>query len=384
MPNPKHSPRRRDTIRVEAARRQRSAQRRKVAESAAAAKVDELVRAAIELRDRMLDPATPLPDVVVLLLERYEGEPVPLGLDRMFTRRGASPERLAAVTEALLAADDDPASVTALSFAALVASGREEPAVCRHYLDQVLSRRPDEDEQLTLVNWLAYCGRRADALELLEPLLAADPAADAAVEVYGAVLEAVGDQAANRALTAQCTCGSGRSFGDCCRPRDAAACERFLDRRGLYALRDGLMAWLPASPYADPVDEHVADWLEVLRDQLPDLSEGLASALADLAIEHALVVALVTGEPDDPGPMRAFAADPTVPPELARRALDWSQHVHYGLWLVQDPTPGPGLWMTDIVTGIARYVAVAPEQVEGLVPWAVLLGAIIPVDGVWR
>ncbi len=51
---------------------------------------------------------------------------------------------------------------------------------------------------------------------------------------------------------------------------------------------------------------------------------------------------------------------------------------------ISDPEPGPGLWLTDIVTGVRRYAAIPPEQLPGISRWSVLLGALVSLDGIWR
>lgn len=88
---------------------------------------------------------------------------------------------------------------------------------------------------------------------------------------------------------------------------------------------------------------------------------------------------------DDPGtPLRAFAADLSTPAALAARALAWHEHIHYGLWRIDDPVPAPGLRCIDIVSGTERYVEFPTEATTGLPRWTVWLGGIVPVDGIWR
>jgi hypothetical protein len=87
---------------------------------------------------------------------------------------------------------------------------------------------------------------------------------------------------------------------------------------------------------------------------------------------------------DEGTALAAFAADPATPAELASREAAWREQVRYGLWRVDDPAPTPGLWCTEILTGVSRYVEF-PADVAGLLPrLAVWLGAVVPVDGIWR
>ena len=60
--------------------------------------------------------------------------------------------------------------------------------------------------------------------------------------------------------------------------------------------------------------------------------------------------------------MALLATDPDVRPEISSAAEVWLRTVTYGLWQISDPESGPGLWLTDIVTGARRYAAIAPEQ----------------------
>ena len=86
---------------------------------------------------------------------------------------------------------------------------------------------------------------------------------------------------------------------------------------------------------------------------------------------------------DDPGtPLRAFAADLSTPAALAARAQAWHEHIHYGLWRIDDRAPG--LRCIDIVSGTGRYVEFPTEATTGLPRWTVWLGGIVPVDGIWR
>jgi hypothetical protein len=80
----------------------------------------------------------------------------------------------------------------------------------------------------------------------------------------------------------------------------------------------------------------------------------------------------------------AFAEDPATPPHLAKRASDWAEYGHYGLWQVRHPVPSPGTWGTDLASGTRRYLDFPAGKLDGIAPWSVWLGGAIPVDGVWR
>jgi len=82
--------------------------------------------------------------------------------------------------------------------------------------------------------------------------------------------------------------------------------------------------------------------------------------------------------------LTAFAADPETPAHLARRAADWAEHAHYGLWQMIFPLASPGVTCTDLASGTSRYIAFPPGSLDGVPRWTVWLGGVIPVDGVWR
>lgn len=126
-----------------------------------------------------------------------------------------------------------------------------------------------------------------------------------------------------------------------------------------------------------------------------------------------------------------FADDPSIPPDLADLARRWLDTLSVGLWrwdwipapgansgprawsddaatagtraIVDDApisdrtrvpddmpasddrwVPGPGAWLTDLVTRQRRYVAAPLDQLSALPRWSVLFGALVCLDGVWR
>jgi hypothetical protein len=59
-------------------------------------------------------------------------------------------------------------------------------------------------------------------------------------------------------------------------------------------------------------------------------------------------------------PLRAFAADPATAGELAARASEWDRHVRFGIWQVGEPEASPGVWCTELVSGMHRYTQFPP------------------------
>jgi hypothetical protein len=108
---------------------------------------------------------------------------------------------------------------------------------------------------------------------------------------------------------------------------------------------------------------------------------------ADLAMKGKTsrqAVGLHRGNHHPKTPLMAFADDPATPPHLARRAADWTEYGHYGLWQLPDPVPSPGVESRDLASGTCRYLDFPPGKLDGVAPWSVWLGGAIPVDGVWR
>lgn len=406
------------------AQRQTVTQRRRVFEQA--------VQLAKEHLDAMFDPATPAPELAWLLADHFDGQPVPPHLAGLLLSKGSTADRLTAAAEAMLAAagtaphdavpnatapdravspDGGTAavpSVTALTFAASVARAGGDGSRANELLDRVLSEVADPEERTELADHLRQCGRVADAAELLADRLRTEPGDEHAADHYA---HAIADAFA-RTTAAEppgtCPCGSGRHYRTCCEARENAAVRRFTDRSALTELRETVLAYLPRSGYAEAVHGKVANWLSLTDDLHWEQAErdtfaALCTEADLLTVETAetaetadteaeaegdggaadLAASAEPGE-DEASALTAFAADPTTPAELAAAARIWRDHVHYGLWRIADPHPAPGLWCVEIVSGVCRYVEFPPELTAGMPRWAVWLGGVLPVDGVWR
>lgn len=87
---------------------------------------------------------------------------------------------------------------------------------------------------------------------------------------------------------------------------------------------------------------------------------------------------------DSTAAMARLATDPSTPVEIADDAGMWVETCTYGLWQLSNPRPRPGVWLTDIVSGVRRYAAISPQQLAGAGRWSVLMGPLVAIDGVWR
>jgi hypothetical protein len=178
---------------------------------------------------------------------------------------------------------------------------------------------------------------------------------------------------------------------------ERTAVERFTDRSGLTEAKRAVSQFLREHP----------DWDEFVKDRaLQDfqlvpgrrLSAEAVSECAALIWEANVRGAdramtgktskeargLHRGNHQPETLLMALAEDPGTPPHLARRAADWAEYGHYGLWQLRDPVPSPGVEGLDLASGTRRYLDFPPGKLDGVAPWSVWLGGAIPIDGVWR
>jgi hypothetical protein len=368
------SNRRKKQNRAKAAAKHAEARRRR----AATARI-RVVQARLS---RIYHPETSAAELAILLDEHYQGVPVAGWLASALLREGSSLARLQDAAKLMLTSEDAP-SLTALTFAAAVAGAAGDAEEERRLIDQALAadEADDPDVKLEVIDFISTSGHAAEAVELLEPRLKEAPDDDFADDLYGVAIE-----------RAYATASADKSAA-----RERAAVHRFTNRTGLVALRDAISAFLDGTDLGEAVRARVTEELSVTDDL--DWSPEDRVTFGELAEEIALLtVDPGQGEvetPDDTGdlladddpsgtPLRAFAADPATPAALAAKALAWHEHIHYGLWRIDDPVPAPGLRCVDIVSGTERYVEFPAEATAGLPRWTVWLGGIAPVDGIWR
>jgi hypothetical protein len=331
---------------------------------------------------RIYHPETSAAELAILLAEHYQGVPVAGWLVRALLRQGSSLRRLQDASKLMLTSQDV-SSLTALTFAAAVAGAAGDAEEERRLIDQALAADEpgDPDVRLEVIDFISTSGHAGEAVELLEQRLREAPDDDFAGGLYGTAIER----------------GYATASADETADRERAAVHRFADRTGLVALRDAVSAFLDGTELGEAVRARVTEELSVTDDL--DWSPEDRVAFGALAEEIALLT-VDPGQdedetPDDIGdlladddssgtPLRAFAADPSTPTALAARALAWYEHIHYGLWRIDDPVPAPGLRCIDIVSGAERYVEFPAEATTGLPRWTVWLGGIVPVDGIWR
>jgi tetratricopeptide (TPR) repeat protein len=334
-----------------------------------------------------LSPDTPPERVAALVVEEFEDLPAPAGLAMRLRREGSEERARAVAAEVERLA---PASVTALTLAAELAAvlghDRERAGAL---LEQALDAVPRLEGNVGLARHMLVCGRWLDAIRLVREVLLDDPEDEDAQEVYGRALEELDER---------------RAAGERLEREEREELERFADRAQMYALRDAMrMLVEERRPQLQVViAESVRAWLDQHREAASGEDDGglgpeedgeHSETLLRFAIEHAWLLdddldederEPTARETEGEAPLALLVGDRGVSHEIRAAAQEWLDTVSYGLWQIEDPAPAPGLWLTDVVTGVRRYAAIPPEQLGGMSRWSVLLGALVALDGIWR
>lgn len=163
---------------------------------------------------------------------------------------------------------------------------------------------------------------------------------------------------------------------------ERAVLDRFADRSVLAVIQETLGPFMKRSGWSKTISARLPQILAggtADIDRMPDAEwDILAGLTAEAAFWHS-----ESDEHRGETALTEAAADPGVPPEIAKRVFDWSEHVHYGVWLLHLP-PDPGVWCMDLVTGTRRYIEFTDDTRADVPPWLVWLGGVVPVDGIWR
>jgi hypothetical protein len=254
------------------------------------------------------------------------------------------------------------------------------PPAAQRYDADVLARRQEtaDEDWLAALLAMGQRGHPGEAIEQIEPFVRDHLHDERAALTYARLLR--------RAAAME-------PKGD----REREALERFADRSGLAETKRAVAGFLERHPDWDEFvkDRAVQDFQLVPGKLLPADAASECAALiweanirgADLAMRGKTsrqMIGLHRGNHQPRTPLMAFAEDPATPPHLARRAADWAEYGHYGLWQLRDPVPSPGVEGLDLASGTRRYLDFPPGKLDGAAPWSVWLGAAIPVDGVWR
>jgi hypothetical protein len=225
-------------------------------------------------------------------------------------------------------------------------------------------------------------GRLREAAEVLEPLCEERPELSEAEEERAFAVIAACTRVETDDGSWACPCGSGRTYALCCKRGEQEIVDRFLDRGGFDRFRERLTGYSGRPEFQAMRERAWQEWFGSGRppdDQTPPIGE-----LAGM-IERAWLVLSTAGTQSGRDTMLdRFASDPATSPKDRRRARAWAELARFGLWHCTGEAEPPGVHLEDLLTGTSHYVAFAEDQMAAAEAGAVLLGFVVPFDGVWR
>jgi len=328
----------------------------------------------------LLDPKLSPAEVAERVAAEFADHAATGTIARMRLEAGIPAGEVAEASRLLLAGATGPPALGVLSFAAVVAHAEGDEQAEHGYTAQMLARTKaagDAKGWLDVVRFISGTGHPGEAIELAEPYLRDHLEDQDAAFVYAVMLQ----EAAGLAEPGE---------------RERAALERFADRSGLAEVKRAVVAFMGRTGWGELVKNRAADTLALVPGKR--LSQAANKECAALAFETAVrgaeegiegltakqLLELYRSGHRPATALTAFAADPETPPVLARRASDWADHAHYGLWQLMNPSSKPGVWGLDLASGTRRYLQFPPDALDDAARWTVWLGGVVPVDGVWR
>jgi hypothetical protein len=358
-----NSRRKQDRAKAAAGRAEQERRRAKVARQ----------RQAAERYAQLSDPSASPVTIAEVLAAEFRDRVIAGDLMRMRVSLGVPVEEVTETARLLLerTAPGQPGT-GALAVAALAAHLAGDEDAEHGYVRELAARADasgDPRRRLEVIRSATGRDHPGETCELIEPYLREHPADELAAEIYALALAKAHAQAEPGEL-------------------EAAALDRYRDRSGVDALDRAVDEFTERTPWGAIIRE----WMDNERTgQKTERWRPAERNATDALMAEAAVLFPFTGEAGDaeddgaPGtPLRAFAADPETPPELAARATERDHHVRYGVWQVANPSPSPGVWCTDLVSGMRRYAQFPAEVIDGAPPWSVWLGALAPAEGIWR
>ena len=324
--------------------------------------------------ERLNDPSVSPADVAGILAADFQDRVFAADIMHLRMSLGVSAEEISETARLLLEGTaPEPPGVGALAVAALAAhlSGDEDAE--HDYARELLARAGasgDPGQRIAVIGSATGRDHPGETCELIGPYLREHPDDELVAEIYARALAKAYGQAEPGEL-------------------ETAALERYGDRSGADALDHAVGEFAERTQWGAVIRK----WMEEEgTDPRRDLWGAAERNATDALLAEVVLNFPVTSEAahadEDEGtadtPLRAFAADAAVPAELAALAAERDQHLRYGIWQLADPSPSPGLWCTDLVSGTQRYAQFPAEVIDGAPPWSVWLGALAPADGIWR
>jgi hypothetical protein len=250
---------------------------------------------------RLLDPATSPVDVAEILAAELPDSLVAGAMMQIRLSSGVPGEEIAETARLMLASAVEPPRIGALSVAAWAAHVSGDEDAERGYASELLSRADaadDPDLRLEVIRATSVRGHPGEACELIEPYLRQHPDDALAAGIYAEALAGA---------YAETEPGE----------RERAALTRYGDRSGSESLRETLDAFMGRTEWGATVRQWVdAEWSRLDAKSWQAAERDQFDALAaEVAITYPVTVPENT-------PLRAFAADPATPPELAASAAE--------------------------------------------------------------
>jgi hypothetical protein len=345
----------------------------------------ERERQSVRNFEQLNDPSASPADVAGILAAEFPDRVLAADMLRLRMSLGVPAEEIIETARLLLdGAAPEPPDVGALAVAALAAHLAGDEDAEHDYARELLARADasgDLGQRLAAIGSATGRDHPGETCELLAPYLGEHPDDELAADVYARALGKAYVQAVPGEL-------------------EKDALQRYVDRSGADALDHAIGEFAQRTKWDAIIsksmeEERAAPGRDRWRPAERDATDAL---LAEVAINFPFYGEAGNGngdadededEDEDEGgmpdtPLRAFAADPGTAAELAARAGERDQYLRYGIWQLADPSPSPGVWCTDLVSGTRRYAQFPAEVIDGAPPWSVWLGALAPTDGIWR
>jgi hypothetical protein len=331
-------------------------------------------RQSAERYERLSDPSASPADIAEILATELPERVLAADMMRLRMSLGVSAEEVTETARLLLerTAPESP-GIGALAVAALAAHLAGDKDAERGYARELLAHvdvSRDPGQWLEVVRSATGRDHPGETCELVEPYLRQHPDDELAADIYARALAKAHAQAEPGKL-------------------EAAALDRYRDRSGVDALDRAVDEFTKRTPWGAIIrtwmdEERAGQESERWKAAERDATDTLLAETATLFPFTGEAGDAETGDEAPDTPLRAFAADPETPAELAARAIERDEHAWYGVWQVANPSPSPGVWCTDLVSGMRRYAQFPAEVIDGAPPWSVWLGALAPTEGIWR
>jgi hypothetical protein len=316
--------------------------------------------------EQLNDPSVSPADVAGILAAEFPDRVITADMMRLRMSLGVPAGEIIETARLLLeGAAPEPPDVGALAAAALAAhlSGDEDAE--HDYARELLARADasgSPGQRIAVIDSAAGRDHPGETCELIGSYLREHPDDKRATDIYARAL-------AKAYLQAE----PGKP--------ETTALGRYGDRSGADALEHAVGEFAERTRWGAIIRKWLAEErAETNRDRWrPAERDSTDALLVEIAVNFPF-----TSEAGEDTPLRAFAADPETPAELAALAVERDQHMRYGVWQLAHPSPSPGVWCTDLVSGAQRYAQFPAEVIDGAPPWSVWLGALAASDGIWR